>query len=127
MSPNASAVARGVLIVHLILSPLVFSGATLEAFESNKVALLATTALALVAISGLSLRPGIGRSAISWLREPVTLSVLALLISAIVSTGLSITPTTSFFGAPESCSGFTTAAAYAITFLATRYFCRTAN
>src|SRR5690349_7251192 len=55
----AAGLGRGVLLVHLVLSPLVFSRLTTEAFESNKVALLLLAALAL---AGLGLWVGV-----SWL------------------------------------------------------------
>lgn len=125
MPPTASAVARGVIFAHLILSPLIFSGGTLEAFETSKAALLATAALTLAALGATRLRPGSPRVAAAWLCEPVTLAGLAFAASAVVSTVASISPWTSLFGAHESNSGLVTVVAYAALFFATRAWCTT--
>lgn len=125
MPPTAAAVARGLIIAHLILSPLIFSGGTLEAFETSKAALLAAVALAIAGLGVTGLRPGSARRATAWLREPITLAVLAFAASAAISTATSISPLTSLFGAHESNSGLITVVAYAALFIATRAFCTT--
>ena len=51
--PAPGAIGRAVLFVHLVLSPLVFSKDTLEAFEYNKVTLLL---LAAAVLGGLGCR-----------------------------------------------------------------------
>ncbi len=120
---RTAALARGLLFAHLLLSPLAFTTGTVEAFEFNKVALLHLTALGLL---GLGLAQSIRRGGLPRLpREPVTLGFLAFTVSAAVSTVLSVSPRTSFFGAHESFAGLTTVAAYLVLFLATRSFCRT--
>src|SRR5262249_14159030 len=47
---SAAGLARGVLLGHLLLSPLVFTTATLELFEYPKVALLRLAALGLTGL-----------------------------------------------------------------------------
>ena len=78
-------VGRAVLFVHLVLSPLVFSRETIEAFEYNKVALLVAAAIVLA-----TLAPGALVAAASTLRDPLGLGVLLFTLSALVSTALSI-------------------------------------
>ncbi|HVG77389.1 MAG TPA: O-antigen ligase family protein [Patescibacteria group bacterium] len=108
-------VGRAVLFVHLVLSPLVFSRETIEAFEYNKVALLVAAAIVLA-----TLVPGALVPRLSTLRDPLGLGVLLFTLSALVSTVLSISRWTSLFGANESYVGLGTVVAYAILFLATR-------
>src|SRR5438105_15539603 len=96
-TPTPAALGRGLLFVHLLLSPLAFSGATAEAFETNKVALLQLTAVAAAGLAALA-----GRPHGPLLREPVTLGALLFTLSAAVSTVGSLSPRTSLFGAPES-------------------------
>jgi O-antigen ligase len=133
----AGAVGRALLIVHLVLSPLAFSRGTLDAFESNKVALLQLTALALAALGLSSLvaslaRAGAGqRLATLWAaagglcRGPVVPGFLLFGLSAAVSTAASVSPRTSLLGAHESYAGLPTVAAALVLFLATRALFRT--
>jgi O-antigen ligase/tetratricopeptide (TPR) repeat protein len=134
--PITADVGRGVLLVHLVLSPLVFSRLTTEAFESNKVALLMLAALALVGLglwSALSWafaatpaerREGPRRLIAGLLRDPLALGFLLFAASAAVSTATSISPWTSLLGANESYAGLGTLLAYVVLFFATRTLCR---
>jgi O-antigen ligase/tetratricopeptide (TPR) repeat protein len=130
VADRAGALGRGLLFLHLLLSPLVFSRATLEVFEYNKVALLLLTAVALVA---LGVAAGIARfrqltagAKRDWC-EPIGLGLLLFLVSAVLSTALSISPRTSFYGADESFAGLQTVAAYTVLYFATRICFRTAD
>jgi O-antigen ligase len=118
-----------VLTTHLVLAPLAFSGATLDAFEFPKVSLLQVTALV---ASSLMFTAWVCRGpAAVWhdllrgIRDPVTAGALLFTLSAAVSTLWSISPTTSLRGADESFAGLETLAAYLFLFLATRFCCRT--
>ena len=108
--------------MHLVLSPLVFSRETIEAFEYNKVALLLAVAIVLAAVAPGALVPRAGL-----LRDPLGLGVLLFTVSALVSTALSISRWTSLLGANESYVGLETVVAYAILFLATRSLVTTAR
>ena len=110
---------RAVLFGHLALSPLVFSRATIEAFEYNKVALLLVAAIVLGALAPRALAGGPGALA----GDPLVLGVALFLASAVVSTLASISPWTSLLGAHESNFGLTTLLGYAVLFLATRALC----
>jgi O-antigen ligase/Tfp pilus assembly protein PilF len=125
------------LLVHLVLSPLVFWQDTVEAFEYNKVVVLSVTAIALAALglsswirNRLAPRPGNWSGTASLAaarglcREPIALGVLLFLLSAALSTATSLSPRTSFFGAHESYAGLGTVAAYTVLFFATRALCR---
>lgn len=101
--------------MHLVLSPLVFSRQTIEAFEYNKVALIVAAAIVLA-----TLVPGALVPRVRTLRDPIGLGVLLFTLSALVSTVLSISRWTSLLGANESYVGLGTVVAYAILFLATR-------
>ncbi len=107
------------LFGHLALSPLVFSRATIEAFEYNKVALLLAAAIVLGALAPRALV--VGRRIL--VGDPLTLGVVLFLASAVVSTLGSISPWTSLRGAHESNFGLTTLLGYAVLFLATRALC----
>jgi O-antigen ligase/Tfp pilus assembly protein PilF len=134
--PTAADFARGVLLVHLVLSPLVFSRFTTEAFESNKVALLILTAITLTGIglwtgaAWLLATPREERRALlrrqlgEGLRDPLALGFLLFAASAVVSTVASISPWTSLLGTQESCAGLGTLLSYVVLFFATRALCR---
>jgi O-antigen ligase/tetratricopeptide (TPR) repeat protein len=125
-----------VLLVHLVLSPLVFSRLTTEAFESNKVALLILTALTLSAVAlwrgvawALSVPLAERRSAVSRFvadlaRDPLALGFVLFAASAVVSTVASISPWTSLLGAHESYAGLGTQLSYVVLFFAARALCR---
>jgi len=133
---TAGAVGRALLLIHLVLSPLVFSRFTVEPFESNKLAALLTTAillgaLGLCVLAGRWLSPSSGatfwteapRRLAGLAREPVGLGFLLFLFSAIVSTVSSVSPQTSFQGAHESPAGLLTVLGYTVVFFATRALC----
>lgn len=109
--------------MHLALSPLVFSSATIEAFEYTKVTLLLATAIVAAALAprALTLSPA------GLIREPLALGVALFVLSAVLSTLVSIGPWTSLLGAHESYFGLTTILAYAGLFLATRALCERAT
>jgi O-antigen ligase/tetratricopeptide (TPR) repeat protein len=126
----------GLLLIHLALSPLVFWRETTEAFEFNKVLLLRAAALALGA---LALTTGTGqlirrerslrellRPLAELVQDPVALGFLLFAVSALVSTGTSLSPRTSLDGAPESFAGLSTVLAYTALFAATRWLAPTA-
>jgi O-antigen ligase/Tfp pilus assembly protein PilF len=132
---HLAVLARGLLFVHLLLSPLVFTTATLELFEYPKVALLRLTALGLAGLGLLALAGRCGPRAAGWHalaavrdfgREPVTLGILLFTLSAALSTAFSLSPRLSLDGTHESFAGLATVASYAVLFLATRLVCRTA-
>lgn len=104
-----------------MLSPLVFSRQTLEAFEYNKVALLLAVAIVAVALAPGAVLPRGG-----W-RDTLGLGVLLFTLSALVSTALSISRWTSLLGANESYFGLGTIVAYAILFFVTRSLAATAR
>ncbi len=110
---------RAVLFVHLALSPLAFSGATIEAFELTKVTLLLAAAILLGALVPRALAVGPRRLA----RDPLALGGALFVASAVVSTLTSIGVWTSLLGAHESYFGLTTLLAYGVLFLATRALC----
>src|SRR5262245_52404000 len=93
LSLYAATLARGLLLAHLLASPLVFTTGTLELFEYPKVALLRLTAIGLTAIGLVALadalarrRNGTVRDLVTFCREPVTLGVLLFTASAALST-----------------------------------------
>src|SRR5262249_31895770 len=103
-------VAWGLLLFHLVLSPLLFWTGTVEVFEENKAALLALTA---VLLSALGLSAAAGRIALGPLqsrlaaaarllrRDPVLLGAWLYTLSAVVSSAASVSPGTSWRGAEE--------------------------
>jgi O-antigen ligase/tetratricopeptide (TPR) repeat protein len=123
---------RALLFAHLVLSPLLFSRDTVDAFEQPKIAFTVFTALILAAL-GITSWLG-ATSELSWsersrrllktLRDPLVLGVLFFLVSALASTVVSISPRMSFRGAPSSEFGLLTIGVYAIVFFATRWLCR---
>src|SRR5438128_956735 len=102
--------ARALLLLHLVLSPLVFATATADVFEENKAALLTLTALTLAA---LTLATSFGKwgahavgigllipSGACGLRRDLVLAGFCLCaLSAVVSTVTSVSPLTSWRGA----------------------------
>jgi O-antigen ligase/tetratricopeptide (TPR) repeat protein len=128
------ALGLGLLLVFLALSPLLFSTATLGAFEFPKVSLLTLTAILLIALglcAALRPRPAAARDAAGWReglfglwRKPLLLGVLLFLLSAAASTAASISPITSLLGVHESHAGLGTVAGYAVLFFAARGLCR---
>ena len=133
---SPGALGRGLLLIHLVLSPLIFSRKTIEAFEYNKVALLLLVAIALCALAlsrlaGTLVATPPSDNLSEWLRsrsravgrDPLALGLLLYLSSAAVSTVTSISPRTSLFGAHESFAGLQTILAYTVLFFATRRLC----
>jgi O-antigen ligase/tetratricopeptide (TPR) repeat protein len=128
------------LFVHLMLSPLVFSAATVEVFEYNKVALLTVAAIFLLAgslavLAGRALRgePLHGdASAETWgawarrlAREPIALGMVVFFVSSLLSMATAMNVLTAVYGAHESFAGIFTMAGYLVLFFATREVCRT--
>ncbi len=131
----AAVFCLGLLLVHLVLSPLLFSTATLGAFEYPKVALLTAVAIVLLALGlSVAVRPRDGarrasreRTGSPWYavwRRPLLLGVSLFVLSAAASTALSVSPITSLVGAHESHAGLLTVLGYAAVFFATRAVCR---
>jgi O-antigen ligase len=123
---------RGVLSCLLVLVPLVFSRHTLEAFEFPKVLLLLTAAVVLAAGAaamalerGLVAGPGALRASLGHVvrHEPLAWGVLLYVASAALSTAASISPRTSWRGAPESFFGLPTVLAYAVLYFGVRVLC----
>jgi O-antigen ligase len=106
-----------ILLVHLVLSPLLFSRLTADAFELPKVFLLALTSLGLVAW----LLPDVRRLAAPIARDPVCWGFLLWLLSAALSTATSVSPLTSLRGAEDSHAGLLTVAVYTLHFFVTRH------
>ncbi|MCI0463007.1 MAG: O-antigen ligase family protein [Gemmataceae bacterium] len=110
--------------MHLVLSPLLFSTATLGAFEFPKATLLHLIGILLFALGVCALmRWGSALPRGLW-RRPLLFGVLLFVVSAMVSTATSIAPVTSFLGMQDSHAGLTTVLAGAAVFLATRAMCR---
>ena len=118
MRLSAESLARGVVFAMLLIVPLVFTSATLEAFETPKLAILQLGALALLALGLIASRPPIS------FREPIPIAACGFVLSALISTVTSISPRTSFFGGIESLAGLTTVLSYLIVLLAVRLICR---
>jgi tetratricopeptide (TPR) repeat protein len=118
--PGARAAAGGLLFAHLALSPVVFSHATTDVFEFNKVALLLLAVVALAALGAVRLPPPRTLA-----REPLALGVVLFAGSAVASTLGSLSRWTSLAGDPESFAGLPTVLAQVGLFLATRTLCRT--
>lgn len=133
--PLVRRLGRIVLAAQLLLAPLVFSTRTLEVFEFPKVLLAVATAVLLVTGSAaLALEwalfggpASVWRAARAALRRaPLAWGVLAYLLSAALSTATSISPRTSWRGAPESFAGLVTVSAYAALFFAAWALCKNA-
>ncbi len=133
----SAAIGLGLLLVHLTLSPLLFSTATLGAFEFPKFTLLTLAALLLIPLGLCTLlRPRGAQtprrlaaaprtdSAPLW-RQPLFLGVVLFVLSAAASTALSISPLTAVLGTHDSHAGLCTIVAYGVLFCATRGLCRT--
>ncbi len=118
---------RWVLLLHLVLSPLLFCTWTADAFEGPKAFLLTAAALVL---AGLAASAWFARGAP--LRPPArpdlaTLGLILFVASAGLSTIFSISPLISWRGAADSHAGLQTLLAYLILYLSTRRLCRTAD
>jgi O-antigen ligase/tetratricopeptide (TPR) repeat protein len=125
-TPGA-AFGLGLLLVVLVLAPLLFSTATLGAFEYPKVALLCTAAILFVALGLCALlprRPALSGSPLAMLRQPLLLGVVLFLLSAALSTAFSINPLIALVGTHDSHAGLCTLAAYGVLFFAARGLCR---
>ncbi len=118
---------RWALLLHLVLSPLLFCTWTADAFEGPKAFLLTAAALVL---AGLAVSAWFARGAP--LRLPMrpdlaTLGLILFVTSAGLSTIFSISPLISWRGAADSHAGLQTLLAYLILYLSTRRLCRTAD
>lgn len=123
-SARIGSVGRGLLALHLLLSPLLFFRFTCDAFETNKVALLIAVAVLLAAllVTRFVLCP-----VPNWRGHTPDLSTIGIgifVLSAIASTIFSISPRTSLMGSHESPAGLLTIVGYAVLFVAMRVFCR---
>jgi O-antigen ligase len=116
-SPTPSPV-WGLLFLHLGLSPVLFSGATLEPFDYPKSVLLQVVALVALAWTVTS-RPPLRR-----LRpDPLAAGFLLFGISAVLSTVFSISRRTSISGEAESYASLPVLLSGVALFLATRLAC----
>lgn len=109
LASEPGTIGRAVLLVHLVLSPLIFSTQTVENFEYSKVAVLWVASVILGAM-GLSTcirrfatKPpaedalaALRRRARWVCREPTALGFLLFAISAAASTVTSVSPRISF-------------------------------
>jgi O-antigen ligase/tetratricopeptide (TPR) repeat protein len=125
-----TAFGLALLLLVLLLLPLVFSTATLGAFEFPKFLVLLLAAIPLGALGLCALiRPrqrgpqGEGTPRPLW-RKPLLIAALLLLASAVASTVFSISPLTSVLGTHESHAGLCTILGYAALFFAARGLCR---
>lgn len=140
--PPPGTLGRCFLLVHLIVSPLVFSKETVEVFEYNKVAALVVAAIVLLAGGGWYLarrvflaapsdaaeaRARLGREVGAVVRDPLALGFGLFFLSAGASTVASISPRISLFGAHESFAGLLTILAYTVLFFGTRALVRSAQ
>jgi O-antigen ligase/Tfp pilus assembly protein PilF len=116
---SISTCARAILFGLLLGVPLVFTGATLEAFETPKVALLQLSAILLAALAVVAFLNGGGLR--QW-SGAIPLAVLGFLASAVISSVFSISPHTSFFGGIDSLAGLTTLLSFAVVLFAARGF-----
>ncbi len=125
--PRSAGVGRWVLLLHVVLSPLLFCTRTADVFEGPKAALLAGVTLALM---GLAASAWVARGAPFRLPARPDLTTLGFLLfvgSAAVSTVFSISPLVSWRGAADSHAGLQTLLGYLILYLSTRALCRTAE
>lgn len=109
---------KEVILFHLILSPLVFSLATIEAFEIPKIALLVAIGFYFAAafLSDWALGTKFKRLG----RDPIAIGVLLLTVSSTASTITSMSPRISVLGAEESHAGLVAVFAYCLLFFGTR-------
>ena len=120
-----SAIGRGILFVHLLVTPLLFTQATIEGFEFIKFLGLITTVLLLLVVGAFAL-PYLSQQQIKLeLRQPLTLAGLAFVASALISTIVSTDWRTSFYGHYENYTGFVTILSCFLLFVAARVFIRT--
>ena len=113
---SAGTLARCVLFAMLLVVPLVFTSATLEAFETPKVAILQLGGAALLALGLMAYRRT------TMFREPIPIAACGFVLSALISTLISISPRTSFLGGIESFAGLTTVLSYFVVLAAVRLF-----
>lgn len=120
---------RGLLAGLLALLPVLFSTQTVEAFEFPKLLALLSAALVLAGAGAVWVlargRAHGVRALVALLRanlagDLLAWGVLAFVASATVSTLLSPSPRTSFYGAHESFTGLVTVLAYALLFFTAR-------
>ncbi len=125
ISASWEAVGRGILFVHLLATPLAFSRSTVEGFEFVKYLVLVLTALLFLSLAALALPRMTWDDIRNELRQPLVLSAIAFLASALLSTILSVSPHTSLYGHYEDFEGLLTLLAYFVLFLAARRLIRT--
>src|SRR5262245_31519943 len=126
MRQPISAAAWLILFGLMLIVPLVFTSATLEAFETPKVALLHLSAIVLIALGIVASTTGLESLRLGW-RDPVFLAVMGFLLSAALSTALSMSPHVSFFGGIESHAGLITVLSFVALFVATRACVKTST
>jgi O-antigen ligase/tetratricopeptide (TPR) repeat protein len=116
---------RGILFLHLLLSPLFFWRDSIDPFDFQKLLLLKGSLLLLAGLWLWRGLPGMGwQSVRTACREPITLGMVLYWCSALLSTIFSINPSISWQGVYFSYSGLGTVTAYTALFLATRWLIR---
>lgn len=118
---------RGVLFAHLLLTPLLFTQATIEHFEFVKFLGLITTALMLLAIGAITLPYLRWNEIRDELGQPLLLAGLAFVASSLLSTIASADGRTSFFGHHENYGGFVTILTWWLLFTAACILVRTSH
>lgn len=117
------AAARAVLLAVVTWTPVLFLFPSLDVFEAVKTAFLGLAALALL-VFAVAARAGSWRGVradLRWLlRCPISLAVAFGGITALIATGLSISPRTSLFGFPGSQAGLATLLPAVVLFFASR-------
>ncbi|MCE9529758.1 MAG: O-antigen ligase family protein [Planctomycetes bacterium] len=119
------AIGRGWLALHLFVTPLAFSQATVESFEFVKLLVLISSVIGFIVLGTLSAtRLSITRLKLE-LRQPLTAAGLICVGAMGIATLASISPTTSFYGFHENFAGFVTMLALYVLFLSARWLVRT--
>ncbi len=120
LSQYASRVLEAGWLLAVILVPLFFNVWSNRVFEPDKLALLRSLALVMVAASAVRwLEHGGGRIALrNWLQKPMVLPVAAMTGAMTLSSVTSIVPRLSFFGSYNRLQGLYTWLAYVVLFLA---------
>ena len=118
---------RWTLAVHLVLSPLLFWPGAAETFELHKVALLTATSLVVGAlgIMGWLRTPSLKRIVLTLCEDWIALGMILCVLSAALSTMLSVSPVISWRGDHGSWFGLRTVLAFVVLFFATRSVCKT--